>query len=585
MFLALVLAPRLKRHFPSIGVGLYQEGCTPTPPCRRASLHRRRAPSLHPTLPQFPPTLLLCGDEQMASLRVDYQKPSSTSIFTGALRALFSRRRPRLPEPLYRSSGDTRMGGDEDWGSSSSESNDHDEIEEDDGDNDNDNDNENASLQRATAAWNRMFNGQSQLELAREEILPFTIGQRLGGGGVGVVHETHIYGVPVALKRTYTHRITPQQLNEIKILGRMSKDRHHHVVELVGSYVHKQKKTGYEIGILIWPVAHTDLAALLRDYNALWQYYLDHLVTDHGEIPQPASPVVKKICAAMEPLFVFVNTNEYRRGLTLRQQVRQLLFEVCGYRIRHSLGCIANAVAYLHENRIRHKDLKPSQILLSPQGLWLADFGWSADMSEHSTSITSGGDQITAKYQAPERANQEPCGRSEDIFSLGCIFLEMAYCVASPPRSDPRPWLQKGWSFQANLDQVQDWMKPLGRPGTFMNSESRRSDIAKHIARLPRLLEAMLAPARNDRPPIKYVVHMLHARFVNNGRILFAGGCCESLLRIEDYSEESESEASNPTNQKGDSQSFKAELELPPLPNHWPPQYIPDSQFTASERR
>jgi len=93
------------------------------------------------------------------------------------------------------------MGGDEDWGSSSSGSNDHNEIEEDD--DDHDNDNENTSLQRATSAWNRMFNGQSQLELAREEILPFTIGQRLGGGGVGVVHETHIYGVPVALKRTY----------------------------------------------------------------------------------------------------------------------------------------------------------------------------------------------------------------------------------------------------------------------------------------------------------------------------------------------------------------------------------------------
>lgn len=33
-------------------------------------------------------------------------------------------------------------------------------------------------------------------------------------------------------------------------------------------------------------------------------------------------------------------------------------------RIKRTFGCLANAVAYLHENDIRHKDLNPRNILL-----------------------------------------------------------------------------------------------------------------------------------------------------------------------------------------------------------------------------
>jgi hypothetical protein len=116
----------------------------------------------------------------------------------------------------------------------------------------------------AIAAWNRMFDGRRQLEFTRNDKEPFVPGRRLGGGGVGIVHEIHLDGIPVALKRTYTHRLRPHELNEIRILGRMLEKRHRHVVELVGSYIHQQRG-GYELRLLIWPVAHTDLATLLHD--------------------------------------------------------------------------------------------------------------------------------------------------------------------------------------------------------------------------------------------------------------------------------------------------------------------------------
>ncbi|KAI4917192.1 hypothetical protein J4E90_003699 [Alternaria incomplexa] len=343
----------------------------------------------------------------------------------------------------------------------------------------------------------------------------------------------------------------PQILNEIKILGRMSQNRHRHVVELIGSYVQEQQRGGYEIGMLIWPVAHTDLAALLHDVKVLWQQYCDDLIDSDGDIlPEPASSVVERIRTAMEPLLPLTYLNKHHHHINLAQEVQSILFGMCGIRLRHSLGCIANAVAYLHTNRIRHKDLKPSQILLSPQGLWLTDFGWSADMSEHSTSVTSGGDQITAKYQAPERANRQPCGRSEDIFSLGCIYLEIAYCMALLDPDVPRPWLQKGWSFQANLNQMQEWMKPLGYPRYIPNPKWDSRQITVLIMELPVLLKPMLAAASNDRPSIQDIVDSLSTPFVESSGATFTGECCAPLMRIESSSEESMSEDSD--NEIGD---------------------------------
>ena len=388
---------------------------------------------------------------------------------------------------------------------------------------------EDSTPQSAIAAWNRNFSGQPQLELARDDALPFTIGQRLGGGGVGIVFETHIEGVPLALKRTYTRRMTPQQLNEIKILGRMSKTRHQHVVDLIGSYVHEQRG-GFEIGMLIWPVARTDLAALLHDVGVLRQYYWDQLeFSKSPQLPQQ----VETIRAAIEPLLILIPTDQLRQDLPLRHEVERILFS-CGRRIRRSLGCIANAIAYLHEQNIRHKDLKPSQILVSPQGLWLADFGWSADMSEHDNSTTSGGEMITTKYQAPERANREPCGRSEDIFSLGCIFLEMGHCFIPFPRETSRPWLQRGWSFQANLDCIQDWMEPLNN--IYWKGQSPKGASSRVIITIefPQLLMPMLAYASNDRPSIQVVLHALSvARFPGDGNSVFIAECCRPHTHVD----------------------------------------------------
>jgi serine/threonine protein kinase len=355
----------------------------------------------------------------------------------------------------------------------------------------------------AIAAWNRRFGARRQVEFTRNDKEPFMAGRRLGGGGVGIVHETYLDGIPLALKRTYTRRLSPHELNEIKILGRMSEKRHRHIVELVGSYIHQQKG-GYELGLLIWPVAHADLATVLHDLGFLAQCLLSDPPPSRAELDTAVEPLLflappnLKASSTWGPPYVFfvdpVNWQEH---------------------IRRSIGCIAEAVAYLHKEGIRHKDLKPSQILLSPEGLWLTDFGWSTDISEFSHSTTSGGDNITAKYHAPERAKKQPCGRAEDVFALGCIFLEMSYAIlpAAKTSNIPRPWSRKGWSFQENLEHCRTWLEPL---------YTSTGDPA--MQQLGEMIASMLTSEAQDRPYMWQVVSQLRNDDGETSR--FISACC-----------------------------------------------------------
>ena len=94
--------------------------------------------------------------------------------------------------------------------------------------------------------------------------------------------------------------------------------------------------------------------------------------------------------------------------------------------LRSYFGCLANAVAYLHTQRIRHRDLKPANILVKDFKVYIADFGTARDwsLSLNDTTIDSG-TPTTAPYMAPEVAHRSPRNSAADMWSLGVVFLEM----------------------------------------------------------------------------------------------------------------------------------------------------------------
>ncbi len=84
---------------------------------------------------------------------------------------------------------------------------------------------------------------------------------------------------------------------------------------------------------------------------------------------------------------------------------------------------LIDALAYAHEVRIIHCDIKPDNVILFPDGqARLADFGIAKVALRTRTIMGSG--QGTVGYIAPEQAMGKPSFRS-DVFSMGLLIYRM----------------------------------------------------------------------------------------------------------------------------------------------------------------
>ena len=58
--------------------------------------------------------------------------------------------------------------------------------------------------------------------------------------------------------------------------------------------------------------------------------------------------------------------------------------------IRDWFYCLGNGLAYIHQQMIRHKNVKPSNILVKGSMVLCADFGIAYDFKTEATSSTEG---------------------------------------------------------------------------------------------------------------------------------------------------------------------------------------------------
>jgi len=115
---------------------------------------------------------------------------------------------------------------------------------------------------------------------------------------------------------------------------------------------------------------------------------------------------------------------EYVEGRTLRDAIREegpLLPE----RAAEIAAEVCEGLSYAHSHGIVHRDVKPANIMLTPNGVVkVADFGIARAISGDTvtqTAMVLG----TAQYFSPEQAQSAPVDARSDIYSLGICLYEM----------------------------------------------------------------------------------------------------------------------------------------------------------------
>ena len=91
---------------------------------------------------------------------------------------------------------------------------------------------------------------------------------------------------------------------------------------------------------------------------------------------------------------------------------------------------VADAVSHAHARLVVHRDLKPGNILVTPEGeVRLLDFGVAkllADDPAPGGQITQMmGRAVTPDYASPEQVSGRPVGVATDVYSLGVVLYEL----------------------------------------------------------------------------------------------------------------------------------------------------------------
>jgi serine/threonine protein kinase len=120
------------------------------------------------------------------------------------------------------------------------------------------------------------------------------------------------------------------------------------------------------------------------------------------------------------PYIVF----EYVEGETLKERIRRLgslpVSEAVAYAIE-----IGRALSSAHANRLVHRDVKPQNVLIDPDGrAKVTDFGIARSLEAH--GLTAAGRVLgTTDYVSPEQAMGHDVTEQSDIYSLGICIYEM----------------------------------------------------------------------------------------------------------------------------------------------------------------
>jgi formylglycine-generating enzyme required for sulfatase activity len=185
---------------------------------------------------------------------------------------------------------------------------------------------------------------------------------------------------------------------------------------------------------------------------------------------------------------------EYLPGGTLKQYTGSPMDYRQAARL---LAPIADALSFAHQLGIIHRDVKPSNIIISQTGIpLLSDFGIAKLLEDQDASLTNTGFGVgTPQYMAPEQWQNQICPQT-DIYALAIIFYELI--TGQKPYSADTP----------AAIAIQQVTEPLVRPRTYV------ADLPESVEKV--LFKALSLDPQNRHPEMRLFASELASIAIGN---------------------------------------------------------------------
>lgn len=179
---------------------------------------------------------------------------------------------------------------------------------------------------------------------------------------------------------------------------------------------------------------------------------------------------------------------------------------------RRALEMIADicaALEFSHRHGIIHRDIKPGNVMITPNGqVKVMDFGIARALASGATTMTQTSAVIgTAQYLSPEQARGESVDARSDVYAAGCVLFELV--VGHPPfvgdspvsvayqhvREDPKAPSDINREVSPDIDAIV--LKALAKNplNRYQSAQEMRADALRAVAGRPVMATPVMSEA------------------------------------------------------------------------------------------